>query len=520
MIDQTTSPLTGSQHLESGADISVFQSSETVFTGKSSGETLSPVAIQLTNVSKRYAMFAKPEDRLRQMVVPRLQKMAMVKPQRFYKEFSAVNDVSLTIRRGETVGIIGRNGSGKSTLLQMIVGTLTPTSGTVNVQGRIAALLELGAGFNPEFTGRENVYVNGAILGFNREEMDDRFDAIAAFAGIGEFIERPVKTYSSGMFVRLAFAVATAVEPDILVVDEALSVGDEAFQRKCFTRIEAIKERGGTILFVSHGAQIIVQLCDRAILLDGGEKILEGDPKNVVGQYQRLVNTSADAAVGIRNEIIAMGPITSSNTVKQERLLSAAEATIGVNEIQHLSHTEVEEPKYVTFEPIGSYDYWDDTLHDENLIQFENRGADIQDIRVETLDGYRVNVLLPLGRYRYCYRVKFTEALTQIGFGMLIKTIQGLGLGGATTTFENNLRLPIAVPGDLVDVEFEFTAALNPAIYYLNAGVTTFSNNEFYFAHRILDAIAVRVVQVTPQISTGIINIEPKPSSRFVVEPH
>ncbi len=261
-------------------------------------------AILVEDVTKRFALFNRPEDRLKQMIVPRLQRLVRAEPSHYFREFSAVKNVSLTIGKGETIGIIGRNGSGKSTLLQMIVGTLAPTSGSVKVNGRIAALLELGAGFNPEFTGRENVYVNGAILGFSRAEMDERFEAIAAFAGIGEFIERPVKTYSSGMFVRLAFAVSTAVEPDILVVDEALSVGDEAFQRKCFARIEAIKERGGTILFVSHGAQTIVQLCDRAVLLDAGEKILEGEPKLVVGQYQRLVNASEERQAQIKSEIV------------------------------------------------------------------------------------------------------------------------------------------------------------------------------------------------------------------------
>ena len=183
-------------------------------------------AVQLQNVIKRFAMFKRPEDRLKQMIVPHLRKAVLLQPKPYFKEFTAVSNVSLNIKRGETIGIIGRNGSGKSTLRQMIVGTLQPTSGTVKVKGRIAALLELGAGFNPEFTGRENVYVYGAILGFSRSEMQERLEAIAAFAAIGEFIEHPVRAYSSGMFVRLAFAVATAVEPDILIVEEALSVGD------------------------------------------------------------------------------------------------------------------------------------------------------------------------------------------------------------------------------------------------------------------------------------------------------
>src|SRR5262245_22220073 len=207
------------------------------------------VAIRIRDVDKHYLIFARPEDRLKQMLVPRLQRLACRAQSRYYRDFAALTGVSFDIKRGETVGIVGRNGSGKSTLLQIVCGTLRPTHGTVEVNGRIAALLELGAGFNPEFTGRENVYLNAAILGLSRAEIDERFQSIADFADIGEFIEQPVKTYSSGMYVRLAFATAINVDPDILVVDEALAVGDEAFQRKCYARIEAIKEKGGTILF-------------------------------------------------------------------------------------------------------------------------------------------------------------------------------------------------------------------------------------------------------------------------------
>jgi lipopolysaccharide transport system ATP-binding protein len=233
-------------------------------------------AIRINGVSKHYLMFERPEDRLKQMIVPRLQRLAGRPPRQYFRDFAALNGISFEVKRGETVGIIGRNGCGKSTLLQVICGTLPPTSGRVEVNGRIAALLELGSGFNPEFTGRENVYLNAAILGLSRRETEARFDAIARFADIGMFIDHPVKTYSSGMYMRLAFAVAINVDPDILVVDEALAVGDEAFSRKCYARIEEIKEKGATILFVSHSAQTVIQLCDRALLLDRGEKILEG----------------------------------------------------------------------------------------------------------------------------------------------------------------------------------------------------------------------------------------------------
>src|SRR5690348_2740583 len=217
-------------------------------------------SIRVDRLSKRYEIYAQPAHRLKQMILPRAQRAMRRSARTYFKEFWALRDVSFDVRRGETVGIVGRNGSGKSTLLQMICGTLHPTAGRISVGGRIAALLELGAGFNPEFTGRENVYLNAAVIGLSREEIDARFDDIAAFADIGDFMEQPVKTYSSGMYVRLAFAVAINVDPEILVVDEALAVGDELFQRKCFARIDAIRSKGATILFVSHSANAVVEL--------------------------------------------------------------------------------------------------------------------------------------------------------------------------------------------------------------------------------------------------------------------
>jgi len=224
----------------------------------------SDIAIKVENLSKCYHIYDQPHDRLKQIVLPRLGGFVGLTPKQYYQEFWALRDVSFEVKKGETVGIIGRNGSGKSTLLQMICGTLNPTSGSIQTQGRIAALLELGSGFNPEFTGRENVYMNGAVLGLSREEIDARFDAIAAFADIGQFIEQPVKTYSSGMMVRLAFAVIAHVDADILVIDEALAVGDAFFTQKCMRFLRAFMKTG-TVLFVSHDTGSVRNLCARAI---------------------------------------------------------------------------------------------------------------------------------------------------------------------------------------------------------------------------------------------------------------
>lgn len=245
----------------------------------------SDIAIKVESLSKCYHIYDRPIDRLKQMVLGRWRQ--------YYREFWALKDVSFEVKKGETVGIIGRNGSGKSTLLQLICGTLTPTYGTVETQGRIAALLELGSGFNPEFTGRENVYMNGAILGLTKAEIDHHFDDIAAFADIGDFIERPVKTYSSGMMVRLAFAVIAHVDADILIVDEALSVGDAFFTQKCMRFLRCFQDNGGTILFVSHDTGAVVNLCNKAFLLVQGKINGSGMPKEVLMRYLAALNTAS-----------------------------------------------------------------------------------------------------------------------------------------------------------------------------------------------------------------------------------
>ena len=249
----------------------------------------SDIAIKVSNVSKHYHIYDKPLDRLKQSLYRGRKK--------FYKDFKALEDVSFEVKKGETLGIIGRNGSGKSTLLQMICGTLTPTNGSIKINGRVAALLELGAGFNPEFTGRENVYMNAAILGLSKQEIDDRYEDIEGFANIGDFIEQPVKTYSSGMYVRLAFSVAINVEPDILIVDEALSVGDMNFQAKCMTAITRIQENGTTVLFVSHDIGTVKSLCSRGIYLDAGSVKMIGKAADVAERYVRDMREEANDAV-------------------------------------------------------------------------------------------------------------------------------------------------------------------------------------------------------------------------------
>jgi lipopolysaccharide transport system ATP-binding protein len=261
----------------------------------------SEISIKIENLSKCYQIYEQPRDRLKQFVLPRLQGAVRQSTKQYFREFWALKNVSFEVRRGETVGIIGRNGSGKSTLLQMICGTLEPTAGTIKTQGRIAALLELGSGFNPEFSGRENVYMNAGILGLTKSEIDARYDAILEFAEIGEFIEQPVKTYSSGMYVRLAFAVIANVDADILVIDEALAVGDIFFTQKCMRFLAEFKKHG-TILFVTHDTNSVMSLCERAVWLQAGERLAYGESKIVCQSYLAEYYASVDTGEHLVSE--------------------------------------------------------------------------------------------------------------------------------------------------------------------------------------------------------------------------
>ncbi|RYF84112.1 MAG: ABC transporter ATP-binding protein [Comamonadaceae bacterium] len=255
------------------------------------------VAISVSSLRKVYHLYDKPVDRLKQLLLGH-------RGAQHYREFVALEEISFDLKRGEVLGLVGRNGAGKSTLLQAICGTLTPSSGSVTVNGRVAALLELGAGFNPEFSGRENIYLNAAILGLSREQIDERYDAIVAFADIPGFIEQPVKTYSSGMYVRLAFAIATSVDPDILVVDEALSVGDGAFSRKSFDRIMQLKDGGATILFCSHSTYQVEALCTRALWIEKGRVRMDGIASGVVDAYERSLESGPGDAVSIAGDAL------------------------------------------------------------------------------------------------------------------------------------------------------------------------------------------------------------------------
>lgn len=444
------------------------------------------IAISVQNLTKIYKLYDTPLDRLKESVNPFGKK--------YHKDFYALNDVSFEIKKGETVGIIGKNGSGKSTLLKIITGVLTPSSGNVTVNGKVSALLELGAGFNPELTGIENVYFNGTLMGYTREEMDAKLDDILSFADIGEFVYQPVKSYSSGMFVRLAFAVSTIVNPDVLIVDEALSVGDELFQRKCFAKIKNFSEMGKTVLFVSHGASTVVELCNHALLFDSGELLLKGKPKLVVSLYQKLLYSKPDGTSDVRNEILEVNLANES----------------ALNRHQETSQYPPTRIQSLLIEPLNSAlsqkAFYVDSLKTETYLEYKAYDVDILNVSINTITNNPVNVLVSNEDYIYSYTVKFNVDVENASFGMCFKTTKGIELGWCAPTLTEHITH--VKRGQTYLVEWNFKCILLPGIYYTNASVFSDINNEVVFLNRITDALVFKVQNAYNTPHRGIVSFD------------
>lgn len=424
------------------------------------------IAISVQNLSKTYRLFGHPGDRIKQFFTLGLKQ--------YHREFAALKDVSFDIRRGETVGIVGRNGSGKSTLLQLVCGILKPTAGTIQVNGRISALLELGAGFNPEFTGRENVYFQGALSGFTKSQMDERFDDIAAFADIGEFIDQPVRTYSSGMFVRLAFSVAISTAPDILVVDEALAVGDARFQAKCFRRIQELCGRGGSILFVTHATDQVTRFCNRAILIDQGRLVLSGSPKDVVNLH-----------------------------------LATLFRPPGQGGFRRLADTD--EAAFASRPGYNPAEY-----------RFGSGAADILDFRFEPSDSHPEVLRFTNGQLVTLYfRVAFRRTVDRATFAIAISSPDGKNLFGV-----NSRDLPDAPPtgpfgaGDEVEAAFGLALHLARGEYLVSLSVSEDAGGQLEPLDRRYDSICISVdnpvsqrggVDLAPCFSLSVISGETPP---------
>jgi ABC-type polysaccharide/polyol phosphate transport system ATPase subunit len=507
-------------------------------------------AISVENVSKAYRIWDAPASRL---TSPMQEKAAELFPAgsrarhwlqarsaRQYRDFWALKDISFALRKGESLGIIGRNGSGKSTLLQIIAGTLQPTTGTVRVNGRIAALLELGSGFNPEFTGRENVFLNGAVLGLTKKEVESRFDQIAAFADIGDFIEQPVKTYSSGMTVRLAFAVAAHVDPDLLIIDEALSVGDARFQLKCARAIDRFIEQGVTLLFVSHDVSSVKRLCKSAILLECGDLVYQGRPNPVVNLYSKLTaegNTFASIENDLellRNEAQANGatPDAQPSTRPTQAIAAPHETPAGFDQnaankvaelqlkikamelaVRSREDGEVIEAKVNALMA-------DERLHKQITGAEFSYGGDLgRIIHLEVQDtegqprtwfdtGEPVAVRMEVESLEY-----FTDPI----FALTLKNAAGVEVYGTNTFFAKQPARPIS-PGERRTLSFNFDFNVMPGHYFLSFGFVHFFGEKLQVIHRRYDAIKIEVHAVDRTF--GIANLRaqigevPSPSAR------
>lgn len=452
----------------------------------------SEAAVALSGVSKCYPIYAKPGDRLKQFMRPAITRLTGGKPRNYYDEYWALRDVSFDVFPGEQIGVVGRNGAGKSTLLQIICGTLKATSGVVDVRGRIAALLELGAGFNPELTGAENIFLNGSVLGLSNDEIQARYDSIVAFADIPGFIEQPVKQYSSGMYMRLAFAVAVHVQPDILVVDEALSVGDEAYQRKCHARIKRLRDDGATILFVSHSAGHVTEVCDRAVLIDRGEVLAIGAPKGVVSRYQKLLYSRSDQQDEVRKELL-------------EEYRGGVEA---VGDVQ-ASMPQRKQARQVDDA------YWDPGLVSQSVVEYPDKGCVIEDPGIFALSGERVNVLRPEDEYIYRYRVRFSRVAVAVRFGMMVKSKAGVELAGWASHPEERPLEHVAA-GSVFEVSFRFRNVFNADTYFLNAGVVGMDGEHETYLARRMDVVMFRTMRAVEPHSTGFVNFQGQASWEVV----
>ena len=450
--------------------------------------------IDINNVHKEFKLYGRQLDRIREA-------LSLFSNRTYHQSFHALTDISFSIEQGDTVGIIGRNGSGKSTLLQIICSILQPTSGSVKVNGRISALLELGAGFNPEFTGRENVFLNGSILGIEKAEMEKCFAGIERFADIGEFINQPVKNYSSGMYVRLAFAVAINVNPDILIVDEALSVGDTLFQAKCFAKFKEFQEKGVTILFVTHSMDLVTRYCNHALLLEEGRLAAIDTAKNVVDEYHRrlakfsksiMPDTEKEEELGINNDPTVED--ASDSSISDGR--TAKDGSTLVNKVSnHLKKSEL------------AYRL------NPNENRYGNGKAEIVEIGIDSLSEKEKYSFKHGESYRFWFKTKFHETIDDPITAFTIKDTKGFDLTGANTLFKNR-QIGKVEKGEIILTEFDQRMMLNPGGYLLSFGCAGFEDGEYVVYDRRYDVISFEVVSA--QSSVGIFDLDSKIKVRRV----
>ncbi len=405
----------------------------------------SEIAIEIENLTKCYQVYSNPQDRLKQFLMPKLFSLIGKKNKLYHQEFWALNGITLSVKKGEVIGIIGRNGSGKSTLLQIICGTLAQTSGSLRVVGRIAALLELGSGFNPEFSGIDNIYMNAAVLGLTRAEVDLKIEEILAFADIGDFVYQPVKTYSSGMVVRLAFAVASCVDPDILVVDEALAVGDAVFQAKCYQRFKELRNKGVTVLLVTHDIGSVIQLCDRAYVLHKGELVASGMPKEMGDEYRRRCSESSR-----KNQIA---------------------------KIENAVMSEVTMPSHKKSKVVQEYGDMQVVISNFGLFNVDDK------LTEAVLSGDKVLLRVYLTANNEC-----EDPIVAFS----IRDLAGNELAGNNTMYLNS-DVGALKPGEQALVEFAFKMPFQPGVYNLCLACTELGTDGIIPHHRLFDVLQIEV---------------------------
>ncbi len=414
------------------------------------------VAIKVDNVSKVYKLYDKP--------IYRLKESLSIKKNGYHKNHYALDKISFEVKKGETVGIIGTNGSGKSTLLKIITGVLNPSEGSVTVDGRISALLELGAGFNPEYTGIENIYLNGTMMGYTKSEIESKLESIVEFADIGEFINQPVKTYSSGMFVRLAFAVAINIEPEILIVDEALSVGDVFFQAKCYLKFEEFRKMGKTILLVTHDLGSVVKYCDKVILINKGKFVNEDKPKVVVDIYKKLLAGQLDI-----------------ETKKNENLIKSD------NNINFLWHEKL--------------------YKNSSSMEYGSKKAEIIDYAIIDSNGNITNTIIKGEEFNIKIKIRFNEKLDMpiIAWGILDS--KGTEITGTNTMIEG-INLVVLGKGDIKTAKFNQKMNIQGGEYLLSIACTGIENSELVVYHRKLHITTLNVI--SSKNSTGFFDMNSK----------
>ena len=418
------------------------------------------VVIKITNLVKEYKMYSRKKDRLLEAIIPGYQK---------HTKFRAMDDLNLEIRKGEVLGILGKNGAGKSTLLKMITGVVSPTSGSLEVNGKISSLLELGAAFNPELTGLENIYQHGQVMGLSDKEIKEKENEIIEFADIGDHLYQPVKTYSSGMFARLAFACAINVDPDILIVDEVLSVGDMAFQLKCFKKFEQFKNKGKTIIFVTHNINDVMTNCNRAIILENGRKTFDGTVKDGVNRYKKII-------VGINPD--------EAQEENEEAL-------------------EIEEVQY------DNTDCWKDKMNQNpNMIEYGNKEAEVVDYGVFDQDGNIVNMFDNGDLITFKSKVKFNKEVKDPIFTVTIKDFAGKDVAGTNSNIEK-IATGTFKKGEVAVVEFKQKVPVAPGKYTLSFSCTRFNlKGDLEALNRKYDALLVEII--TTKNTVGVVRLDSK----------